>query len=131
MPDLAGCVAADSSIEDVAANIHDTIALHVEMMNEQGEDVPVLSSQVVLVDVAPESIHRSDRESHFLDSFVQRDTKRLSTFIVHTSDYLLHVTIKTQVVAPYDDGPGRLDETPCIEVMIALELLDVHSRDRA
>jgi len=89
VPDLAGCVAADSSIEDVAANIHDTIALHVEMMNEQGEDVPVLSSQVVLVDVAPESIHRSDRESHFLDSFVQRDTKRLSTFIVDTSAFPL------------------------------------------
>ena len=97
VPDLPGCVAAGISIEEVAANIHDAIALHIELMNEQGEDVPVPSSRFVLVDVASYSIHCSDRESHYLDSFVQRKTKRLSTFIVDTSDYLLHVTILTQV----------------------------------
>jgi predicted RNase H-like HicB family nuclease len=52
VPDLAGCVAAGINIEDVAENIHDSIALHSEMMNEQGEDVLVLSSQVIRVDVA-------------------------------------------------------------------------------
>jgi predicted RNase H-like HicB family nuclease len=53
VPDLPGCVSAGLTIEEVTANIHEAIELHIELMIEQGEDVPRPTSQVVLVEVAP------------------------------------------------------------------------------
>ena len=52
VPDLPGCVSAGYSVEEVTANIHEAIELHIASMIEHGEDIPPPSSQVVLVEVA-------------------------------------------------------------------------------
>ena len=52
VPDFPGCVFAGYSVEEVTANIHEAMELHIASMIEHGQDVPAPSSQVVLVDVA-------------------------------------------------------------------------------
>jgi predicted RNase H-like HicB family nuclease len=52
VPDLPGCVSAGYTVEEVTANIHDAIELHIASLIEQGEEVPQASSQVVLIEVA-------------------------------------------------------------------------------
>jgi predicted RNase H-like HicB family nuclease len=51
VPDLPGCVSVGSTVEEVTANIHEAMELYIAASIEFGEDVPVPSSQVVLVDV--------------------------------------------------------------------------------
>jgi predicted RNase H-like HicB family nuclease len=51
VPDLPGCVSAGHSVEEVTANIHEAIELHIASMTEHGEKIPLPSSQVVLVEV--------------------------------------------------------------------------------
>jgi predicted RNase H-like HicB family nuclease len=53
VPDLPGCVSTGSTVNEVTANIHKAIELHIELMLEQGEKVPRRTSQVVLVEVGP------------------------------------------------------------------------------
>lgn len=53
VPDLPGCVSAGSTVDEVTANIHEAIELHIQLMMEQGEEVPRPTSQVVLVEVGP------------------------------------------------------------------------------
>jgi predicted RNase H-like HicB family nuclease len=53
VPDLPGCVSAGLTIEEVTTNIHEAIELHIELMTDQGEDVPRPTSHVVLVEIAP------------------------------------------------------------------------------
>jgi predicted RNase H-like HicB family nuclease len=53
VPDLPGCVSAGLTIEEVTTNIHEAIELHIELMIDQGEDVPRPTSHVVLVEIAP------------------------------------------------------------------------------
>ncbi len=52
VPDLPSCVSEGYSVEEVTANIHESIELHIASMIEHGEDIPPPSSQVVLVEVA-------------------------------------------------------------------------------
>lgn len=52
VPDLPGCVAAGSTVEDVEREIRDAIVFHVSGMREDGLEVPVPSSRVEYVDVA-------------------------------------------------------------------------------
>ena len=40
VPDLPGCVATGKSRADVARNIRDAIALHIEGLRDEGADVP-------------------------------------------------------------------------------------------
>jgi predicted RNase H-like HicB family nuclease/predicted RNA binding protein YcfA (HicA-like mRNA interferase family) len=40
VPDLPGCVSAGLTVEEVTANIHEAIEMHMEAMIEQRETVP-------------------------------------------------------------------------------------------
>ena len=50
--DLPGCVATGATIEAVERNIRSAIELHLAGMREDGEPIPLPSSQVEYVDVA-------------------------------------------------------------------------------
>ncbi len=50
--DLPGCVATGATIEDVERDIRGAIELHLAGMREDGEQIPVPTSQVEYVDVA-------------------------------------------------------------------------------
>ena len=50
--DLPGCVATGASLEDVERNIRGAIEMHLAGMREDGEQIPVPSSQVEYVEVA-------------------------------------------------------------------------------
>ena len=52
VPDLPGCVAAGTSVEDVTAMIREAIELHIESLRAHGEPVPTPTTSVRLVDVA-------------------------------------------------------------------------------
>jgi len=53
VPDLPGCVATGATVAEVESQIREAIAFHVEGMREDGLPIPVPSSQVEYVDVAP------------------------------------------------------------------------------
>lgn len=48
VPDLPGCIAAGSSIEEVRDLIAEAIGLHLDMMRQNGEPIPEPSQQVDL-----------------------------------------------------------------------------------
>lgn len=50
--DLPGCVATGATIEEVEGNIRSAIELHLAGMREDGDPIPLPSSQVEYVDVA-------------------------------------------------------------------------------
>ena len=52
VPDLPGCVATGSTIEEVEQQIREAIEFHLDGMREDGEPIPPPSSQVEYVDVA-------------------------------------------------------------------------------
>jgi predicted RNase H-like HicB family nuclease len=53
VPDLPGCVAAGSSLEEVERLIRDAIRLHIKSLEEHGEPVPKPSTAAVtMVEVA-------------------------------------------------------------------------------
>jgi len=53
VPDLPGCVAAGSSVEEVDGLIRDAIKLHVESLKAHGEPVPPPSTAAVrMIEVA-------------------------------------------------------------------------------
>lgn len=52
VPDLPGCVATGSTIQEVEAEIRDAIAFQLEGLREDGLPFPVPSSRVDYVDVA-------------------------------------------------------------------------------
>ncbi|MBW8078175.1 MAG: type II toxin-antitoxin system HicB family antitoxin [Gallionella sp.] len=51
VPDLPGCVSAGYSVEEVTSSIHEAIELHMASMIEHVEEIPLSSSQVLLVEV--------------------------------------------------------------------------------
>ena len=51
VPDLPGCVSVGYTVEEVTANIHEAIELHIASMIDYGEVVSPPLSQVVLVEV--------------------------------------------------------------------------------
>lgn len=51
VPDLPGCVATGTSISQVENKIREAIALHLEVMREDGLAIPAPSSQVEYVDI--------------------------------------------------------------------------------
>ncbi|ADE13336.1 protein of unknown function UPF0150 [Nitrosococcus halophilus Nc 4] len=51
VPDLPGCVATGSTIEEVESEIREAIEFHLEGMREDGELIPPPSSQVEYVDI--------------------------------------------------------------------------------
>ena len=52
VPDLPGCVATGSTLEEVEEQIREAIAFHLEGLREDGAQVPSPSSQVEYVDIA-------------------------------------------------------------------------------
>jgi len=51
VPDLPGCITTGSSLEETKRNIREAIALHIEVMREVGEPVPVPTSDVGFVEL--------------------------------------------------------------------------------
>jgi predicted RNase H-like HicB family nuclease len=52
VPDLPGCVATGSSLEDTERAIREAIEFHLEGLREEGSPVPMPSSRVDYVEVA-------------------------------------------------------------------------------
>ena len=52
VPDLQGCVATGSTIEDVERKIREAIEFHLEGLKEDGLSIPTPSSSVDYVEVA-------------------------------------------------------------------------------
>jgi predicted RNase H-like HicB family nuclease len=52
VPDLPGCVATGTTIEEVTTNIREAITLHIESLREHGEVVPSATSRASSVQVA-------------------------------------------------------------------------------
>jgi predicted RNase H-like HicB family nuclease len=52
VPDLPGCVATGSNVEEVEQQIREAIEFHLEGMREDGDPIPAPSSHVEYVDVA-------------------------------------------------------------------------------
>lgn len=52
VPDLPGCVATGSTIEEVELRIREAITFHLDGLREDGLPVPVPSSHVEYVDIA-------------------------------------------------------------------------------
>ncbi len=49
VPDLPGCVATGSSVEDVEARIREAVSLHILSLREHGEPVPEPTTAAVRV----------------------------------------------------------------------------------
>jgi predicted RNase H-like HicB family nuclease len=52
VPDLPGCVATGTTVQEVEREIREAIELHLEGMREDGLPIPPPSSSVQYVDVA-------------------------------------------------------------------------------
>ena len=52
VPDLPGCIATGETKVEVEARIHDAIELHLAGLREDGDAIPLPSSQVEYIDVA-------------------------------------------------------------------------------
>lgn len=52
VPDLPGCIATGTTIDEVEREIRDAMEFHLQGMREDGEPIPEPSSQVDYVDVA-------------------------------------------------------------------------------
>lgn len=52
VPDLPGCVATGSTIEEAEAEIREAIKFHIEGMKEDGLPIPTPSSAVEYIEVA-------------------------------------------------------------------------------
>ena len=52
VPDLPGCVATGTAVEEVETEIREAIAFHVEGLRDDGLPVPPGASQVEYVEVA-------------------------------------------------------------------------------
>lgn len=52
VPDLPGCVATGSTIEELEEQIREAIAFHLDGLREDGMPVPAASSHVEYVDIA-------------------------------------------------------------------------------
>lgn len=52
VPDLPGCVATGSTLEEAESQIREAIAFHLEGLREDSAQVPAPSSRVDYVDIA-------------------------------------------------------------------------------
>jgi predicted RNase H-like HicB family nuclease len=52
VPDLPGCVATGSTIEEVEQRIREAIAFHLEGLRDDGLPIPLPSSHVEYIDIA-------------------------------------------------------------------------------
>lgn len=52
VPDLPGCIATGSTVEEVESQIREAIEFHLEGMREDGAPIPPPASRVEYVDIA-------------------------------------------------------------------------------
>jgi predicted RNase H-like HicB family nuclease len=52
VPDLPGCIATGSTVEEVENEIREAITFHIEGMREDGLTVPAPTSQVEYIELA-------------------------------------------------------------------------------
>lgn len=52
VPDLPGCVATGTTVEETEHEIREAIAFHLEGMREDGIEIPMPTSHVEYIDVA-------------------------------------------------------------------------------
>ena len=52
VPDLPGCVATGATVAEVESEVREAIAFHLDGMREDGQEIPVPSSQVEYIEVA-------------------------------------------------------------------------------
>ncbi len=52
VPDLPGCVASGSSIQEVEHEIRNAIVFHIEGMRDDGIEIPIPTSTVEYLDIA-------------------------------------------------------------------------------
>lgn len=52
VPDLPGCISVGDTLEDVTANIQESLALHLEGMLEDGDPIPPPTTTAIEVEVA-------------------------------------------------------------------------------
>ena len=52
VPDLPGCVATGSTVEETESQIREAIEFHLEGLREDGSPIPEAASRVEYVDVA-------------------------------------------------------------------------------
>jgi predicted RNase H-like HicB family nuclease len=52
VPDLPGCVATGSTVEEVEQEIRDAIAFHIDGMREDGLPIPAATSKVEYIELA-------------------------------------------------------------------------------
>jgi len=52
VPDLPGCVATGSTIEEIEEQIREAIEFHIEGMKQDGEEIPQPNSSVEYIEVA-------------------------------------------------------------------------------
>jgi predicted RNase H-like HicB family nuclease len=53
VPDLPGCVATGDTYAETEQQLREAITFHLDGLREDGEDIPLPSSQVEYVDIAP------------------------------------------------------------------------------
>ena len=52
VPDLPGCIATGTSIQQVEVEIREAIEFHIDGLREDGSPVPIPSSQVEYIEIA-------------------------------------------------------------------------------
>lgn len=52
VPDLPGCVATGATVKEVEEAIREAIGMHIAGLREDGQPIPLPSSQVEYVDIA-------------------------------------------------------------------------------
>jgi len=52
VPDLPGCIATGTTVEEVESQIREAIEFHLEGMREDGIAIPAAASRVEYVDIA-------------------------------------------------------------------------------
>ena len=53
VPDLPGCIATGANIQEVEAEIREAIEFHIDGLREDGSLIPLPSSQVEYIEIAP------------------------------------------------------------------------------
>ncbi|HEY5092985.1 MAG TPA: type II toxin-antitoxin system HicB family antitoxin [Acidimicrobiales bacterium] len=51
-PDVPGCIATGSSVEEVTVTLREAIAEHLEILREMGEEIPVPHSRAGVIQIA-------------------------------------------------------------------------------
>ena len=114
VPDIAGCFSAGDTFEEALENIKEAIAAHLEILAEDGEDIPLASEPSKFINdpeykdmiwaVADVDVSRylgkaekvnvtlPSRLIHLIDDRVKQDTrfKSRSAFLAASAEKMLH-----------------------------------------